>query len=449
MIRSVPELRSLSVDVIKIAQITDPTKTEGKRLLGLITDILDTVDDLVLQQGLSISSQMQTQRTQILQMIADDISGINDSISSYVSSHMPDLSSYLKSTDAIPYTRLTGTPIIPIYDLSPYQLISNAFSGNYTNLTNKPDFSVYALKNQIPDLTKYALKTDIPVGQDLSSYQLKTDSLAYSRLTGVPSVDYNSLLNKPSLFDGSWTSLSAKPTLVTSYSQLTGLPVLFNGDYTSLTNKPTIPIYDLSLYRLKTDVVDYTTLSNKPTIVTDYTQLANKPSMSKLLWNQTVPISVTNTTSEVNSLVTGNGTLNIDANPTIGTSFRLTGRGLFSLQTLTSPALTVKLYLGTTLIATGTSNSLLIGASNKSFSFGTDILITAANQVYAQGFFAYYAGATDALSSTPLVNSSGGALNTTVDLSIANQLKMTFTWSVASAANIIMVKVANIEKLNN
>lgn len=401
MIRTVPELRSLSIDVIKIAQNTDPSKTEGKRLLGLITDILDTVDDLVEKQGLSISANMQQQRTDILNKISNDLSGINDSIASYVANHMPDLSSYLKSTDTIPYTKLTGTPTIP----------------------------------------------------DLTNYQLKSDTISYSRLIGVPSSfdgTWNSLTGKPSFFNGDYNSLLNKPTI----------PASFSGSYLDLTNKPTIPTYDLSLYRQKSDSIDYSTLinkptiindytqlSNKPTIITDYSQLSNKPNSSKLLWNQLSNANVSNTVTETNVLVTGNGSLNIDANPVIGTSYRISGRGMFSLQTLTSPTLNVKLYVGNTLIASGTSSSLLLGANNKTFSFGVDLIIASTTSVYAQGFFAYYAGLTDALSSTPIITTTNNPV--TVDLSIINQLKLTFAWSIANSANMIQTKIVNFEKLNN
>jgi hypothetical protein len=52
---------------------------------------------------------------------------------------------------------------------------------------------------------------------------------------------YNDLTDKPTLFSGSYTDLTGKPTLVTSYTQLTDKPTLFSGSYNDLTNKPTIP----------------------------------------------------------------------------------------------------------------------------------------------------------------------------------------------------------------
>lgn len=419
MIQTLDNLRQAVNSKIKVIQNNNPEKTQAADVKQLLTDILDTLNDLVEKQGLSISSN-----------ISSSIKQVTDSLANYAkTSQLPDLSVYQKVSDSISYSRILGAPT---YDLSPYQLISNAFNGNYSTLVGKPDFSIYATKDQLPNLTNYALKTDIPAGQDLSAYQLKTDNIAYSRLIGVPSVDYSNIVNKP--------------ILLTSYNQL--------------TDKPNIPTYDLSLYRKTSDAIDYITLINKPTIVTsytqltntptiitDYTQLNNKPSMSKLMWNQIGIATVSNSVVETNVLINGSGVLTIDANPTVGTTYRVSGRGMFSLQTLTSPTLNIRLYVGNTLIASGSSNSLLLGASNKTFSFGIDLKISSPNSVYAQGFFAYYAGLTDALSSTPLINGSG--VDSTVDLTVSNTVKLTFTWSIANTANVIQTKIVNFEKLNN
>ena len=50
------------------------------------------------------------------------------------------------------------------------------------------------------------------------------------------------ILNKPTLFSGSYTDLTNKPTLFDGdYNSLSNLPTLFSGSYNDLTNKPTIP----------------------------------------------------------------------------------------------------------------------------------------------------------------------------------------------------------------
>lgn len=103
-------------------------------------------------------------------------------------------------------------------------LATVAFSGSYSDLSNKPDLSVYELKEDAFS-GDYDDLTDKP---DLSVYELKTDAF---------SGDYNDLTNKPTLFSGDYDDLTDKPDL-TVYELKTDA---FSGDYNDLTNKPTIP----------------------------------------------------------------------------------------------------------------------------------------------------------------------------------------------------------------
>jgi hypothetical protein len=68
---------------------------------------------------------------------------------------------------------------------------------------------------------------------------------SYTDLTSKPALfdgDYNSLTNKPALFSGSYTDLTSKPALFDGdYNSLTNKPTLFDGNYDSLSNKPTVP----------------------------------------------------------------------------------------------------------------------------------------------------------------------------------------------------------------
>jgi hypothetical protein len=73
----------------------------------------------------------------------------------------------------------------------------------------------------------------------------------WSSLSGKPtfsavatSGQYNDLSGKPTIFDGTWSSLSGKPTFSTVatsglYSDLLGLPTLFSGSFVDLSSKPT------------------------------------------------------------------------------------------------------------------------------------------------------------------------------------------------------------------
>lgn len=80
-----------------------------------------------------------------------------------------------------------------------------------------------ALKEDI--ITSYDDLSDKP---DLSVYELKTDAF---------SGDYDDLTNKPTLFSGDYDDLTDKPDL-SVYELKTDA---FSGDYDDLTNKPTIP----------------------------------------------------------------------------------------------------------------------------------------------------------------------------------------------------------------
>lgn len=85
----------------------------------------------------------------------------------------------------------------------------------------------------------------------------------YSALTGLPVLfdgNYSNLSNKPALFSGSYNDLTDKPTNTGSS---------FSGNYDDLINKPLVP---------KAFSGNYVELTNKPTLFSgDYNDLRNKP----------------------------------------------------------------------------------------------------------------------------------------------------------------------------
>lgn len=180
------------------------------------------------------------------------------------------LQNKLSVDDSIPYSQIVEAPEIPDPQVhadwnatSGISQILNKptlFDGDYNSLTNKPEIPVvnYPVTsvngqegnvsltaedvNAAPVEHTHRLEEINGLVDVLQSKMGKTDSIEYSRLTGVPSIpaaqvnaDWNStsgvsqILNKPTLFDG-------------RYESLTGKPVIFDGDYNSLTNKPTIPV---------------------------------------------------------------------------------------------------------------------------------------------------------------------------------------------------------------
>ena len=178
------------------------------------------------------------------------------------------------------YAALTGKPTL--------------FSGSYTDLTNKP-----VIPTNTSDLTNGsgfiadAPKNGIVYGRKDGTWSVVTggggggggtvvsvnninpDALGNVEILipqPVPQVpsDWNAvsgkgvILNKPTLFDGTYAALTGTPTLFSgSYADLTNKPTLFDGTYASLTGTPTA--FSGS----------YTDLTNKPTIPTDNNQLTN------------------------------------------------------------------------------------------------------------------------------------------------------------------------------
>lgn len=141
-----------------------------------------------------------------------------------LTSDIPDVSNFVTDTE------LATT-------LEDYELAADAFSGNYNDLTNKPDLSVYELKSE-----------------------------AFSG-------DYDDLTNKPTLFSGDYDDLTNKPDL-SIYAQSANLAtVATTGDYDDLTNKPTIPVVPTNVSAFNNDA-GYITSSALPTnyVTTSTTQ---------------------------------------------------------------------------------------------------------------------------------------------------------------------------------
>jgi len=109
----------------------------------------------------------------------------------------------------------------------------NSALGNYTN--------TQTLTNLLNG------KLNVPTGT-ASQYLRGDGTTAAFPTIPAPQVqsDWNAtsgaafILNKPSLFSGSYTDLTNKPTLFSgSYADLANKPALFDGTYASLTSKPT------------------------------------------------------------------------------------------------------------------------------------------------------------------------------------------------------------------
>ena len=156
------------------------------------------------------------------------------------------------------YTDLSNQPTIPadVSDLTDTTNLLDHFSGSYTDLTDKPTLfsGAYADLSGKPTLFSgaYADLSGLPT-IPTNNNQL-TNGAGY--ITGVAFGDVTSRPTTISgygitdAFSGAYADLSGKPTLFSgSYTDLSNKPTLFSGSYTDFTNKPTIPsaLTDLSI----------------------------------------------------------------------------------------------------------------------------------------------------------------------------------------------------------
>ena len=136
-------------------------------------------------------------------------------------------------------------------------------SVDWSDITNKPTFATVATSGDYDDLI------DKP---DLSVY-----ALSANLATVATSGSYNDLSNKPTIpvVDYPVTDVTVGGTSVVT-NKVAAIPALFSGDYTDLTNKPDLSIYAESA-NLATVATSgsYNDLSNKPTIPTATSDLTN------------------------------------------------------------------------------------------------------------------------------------------------------------------------------
>jgi len=123
----------------------------------------------------------------------------------------PDLSIYATTTFVNDAIAATGAHFSGDYnDLTNKP---DLFSGNYADLINRPDLTTYATKTYVDD------KIDAIPATDLSGYATTSyvDNSVSTILAngGSFSGDYNDLINKPDLFSGNYADLINRPDLTT------------------------------------------------------------------------------------------------------------------------------------------------------------------------------------------------------------------------------------------
>lgn len=170
--------------------------------------------------------------------------------------------------------------------------------------------------------------------------------------------------------------------------------------------------------------------------------------LSSCIFTQTADATVTNTVTETSILGTGVGTKTLPANFLVaGKSVRIRVGGVYSTP-IGTPSIVIKVKLGTTVIATVTTTSLLASAS--SLEFDGEVFITcrttgASGTVMTHGDIEYATGITGTIAVDSLNN--GGA-TTTVDTTASKAIDVTVTWDSATSTRIVKSTVCEIEVLN-
>lgn len=166
------------------------------------------------------------------------------------------------------------------------------------------------------------------------------------------------------------------------------------------------------------------------------------------IFTATADATITNTTSELSGLGTGIGTKTLTANSTvIGRTIRIEGSGVYSAAVVSPGTLTIKIKLGSTVLASTVLGAIVSGASNLGFQFEADFTfrtIGGSGTVVTAGSINYASNALGARLFGDLNNSGSSA---TVDTTVDQAIDVTVTWQTASVSNIIKVTNSTIEVL--
>lgn len=161
------------------------------------------------------------------------------------------------------------------------------------------------------------------------------------------------------------------------------------------------------------------------------------------LFSGTADKTVANTVTETSVMPTGVGTVTLPANFLYaGRALALSLRGYYSTAGIL-PSMTIKVYMGATVIATATSSALLTSTTNKEFNIVMNFTCRTAGSsgtVMGQGDIRYLTS-TAALNQDGLVSTSAATINTTT----SQALDVKVTWGTASTSNSITITNALLQ----
>lgn len=166
------------------------------------------------------------------------------------------------------------------------------------------------------------------------------------------------------------------------------------------------------------------------------------------LFTQTADKTVANTTNETSLIGSGVGSLTLPANFfTAGKTLRLTMSGVYSTVAVTGDTVTIKVKVGTTLLASKATSSLVTGGSN--LFWASEILITCrttgnSGTVQVSGGVIYQIAGSATVEDA--INNSIGT--SSLDTTTSGLLDVTVTHGGADPSNTVKSLVGTFESLN-
>lgn len=157
--------------------------------------------------------------------------------------------------------------------------------------------------------------------------------------------------------------------------------------------------------------------------------------------------TVTNSNTETSAIPTGIGTTTLQADWwQAGRAVHITAHGIYSTPVITGGTATVKVKLGSTVIASVATSSLLVGASGLGFHF--DVMLTcrstgASGSVSIGGAISYQVASSARI--FDMLDNAGTAV--TVDTTASGVIDCTVTWDTVSVSKIVTVTNAVFELL--
>lgn len=157
---------------------------------------------------------------------------------------------------------------------------------------------------------------------------------------------------------------------------------------------------------------------------------------------------VTNTAAETSALPgTFLGSKTIPANRlSVGTTVQIAGGGIYSVPAVTPGTATVKIKLGSVVLATAVAGSLVGGVSNAAFQFDCSLICRTTG---ATGTVAVVGGLNFATTAGGRVffDLLNGGANAVVDTTAPQVIDITVTWDTAVATKTITVRGAIVTYL--